>query len=498
METAGPRILEIAAGASPADPLPLFVGGRWEAAASGATLDTREPATGKVLARVADGGAEDLARAVARGREAAAAWASIPPAERGEAIAALGARLRDAAAEFGALDARDTGSPVAAMTADAIKGAKAMARAAGLATELKGETVPATAGRLHYSTLEPWGVVGRITAFNHPILFSAARLAPALVAGNAVILKPSELAPLAPLALAELAADLLPEGLLSVLVGGPALGQAMARDPELRRLSFTGSPGTALAIQGGAAESGVIKTMTFELGGKNPIVVFGDADLDAAAGAVVRGMNFTRVQGQSCGSTSRAFLHSDVREAVMERVLDAVGRIRLGDPLDPETEMGALIDDRAVQRCRRFVDDAVAGGGRVLAGGAAPTDPDLQDGSFFLPTVLDRVDHDSPLAQQEVFGPVLSVFEWTDPAEALRLANDVRFGLTASVWTCDLDAAFSMASQLEAGFIWVNDVELRYGGVPFGGWKDSGTGLEDGLEELLSFTRARFVNVRFG
>jgi acyl-CoA reductase-like NAD-dependent aldehyde dehydrogenase len=243
------------------------------------------------------------------------------------------------------------------------------------------------------------------------------------------------------------------------------------------------------------AESGVIKSVTYELGGKNPIIVFRDADLDAAARAVVRGMNFTRVQGQSCGSTSRLLVHRDVQRDVVDRIVDLARDIKIGPPTDPATEMGSLINMASQERCTRMVDSAVRAGARLILGGTPPVDPELDGGAYFLPTVLDDVPVGAELSREEVFGPVLAVTPWTTENEAIAYANGLRFGLTASVWTADIHAALRSVQRLEAGYIWVNDVETRYLTVPFGGWKDSGQGLEQGLDEVLSFTRTKSVNV---
>jgi acyl-CoA reductase-like NAD-dependent aldehyde dehydrogenase len=416
---------------------------------------------------------------------------------RGELAIELGQRVRAQADRFAMLDARDNGSPIGAMLADAHKGAASLMEAGGLANQLKGNTFPVGPGRLNYTVLRPWGVVARIIAFNHPTTFACARLGAALVAGNAVILKPSELAPLAALALAEISDDLLPPGVLSVLTGGPALGAAIARSPRIRRLSFTGSVATGLKVSQEAAESGIIKTLTLELGGKNPIIICDDADLDAAANAVVRGMNFSRVQGQSCGSTSRLLVHERVHDALLDRVVEAVKQISVGAPTDRSVDMGSLINRSAQSRTLGFVTRAVADGAKLVAGGHAPSDPALAEGAFVVPTILDDVASDSELAQEEVFGPVLAVMRWTDEADLIALANNVRYGLTASIWTRDVDRAFRIAEGVEAGYISVNDLNTRHPAVPFGGWKDSGSGLEDAIEELFSFTRTKAVNLAF-
>ena len=264
----------------------------------------------------------------------------------------------------------------------------------------------------------------------------------------------------------------------------------------MARLSFTGSTATALRIQAAAAASGRIKTFTFELGGKNPIVVCPDVDVNEVAGAIVRGMNYTRVQGQSCGSTSRLVIHESIADAVLEQVVELVGLIRIGLPTDPETEMGAMISEAARARCLEMVGRGVAAGARLRAGGRAPAVVDLAAGAYIEPTILDHVTPGSELADAEVFGPVLAALTWRTDAEAIALANEGPYGLTASVWTRDIDRAFRMTDAIEAGYIWINDVETRFPAVPFGGWKDSGVGAEHGLDEILSFTRVKAVNLR--
>lgn len=457
-------------------------------------IDVLDPATSARIARITEAGAGGVARAVAAGAAAFPAWRATPARERADLVRALADRIETHADELAILDSLDSGNPVTAMRADIAKGVRSLADAAGLALQVKGEVFPLPG--LHYTRREPWGVVGRMITFNHPAMFTCARLGSALVAGNAVVLKPSELAPLSTLAIMGLTAGLLPDGVVNAVVGGPATGEALVRHPDVLRISFTGSTATALRIQRSAADSGRVKTLSFELGGKNPIVVFDDVDVDEAAAAIVRGMNFTRVQGQSCGSTSRLVVHEAIAAPILERVAKLVGRIRIGPPGDPATEMGSLISTDARDRCLAIVDRAVAEGARVLAGGRVPAGEGLGDGAFLEPTVVADVSPRSELALEEVFGPVLAAVTFRDEAEALDLANAGQYGLTAAVWTRDLDRAFRVVDGLEAGYVWVNDVETRFPAMPFGGWRDSGVGVEHGLEEILSFTRVRSVNVR--
>ncbi|MFL5756405.1 MAG: aldehyde dehydrogenase family protein, partial [Chloroflexota bacterium] len=338
-----------------------FIGGRLDTT-DRRTFDDCEPATGRVLARVAEAGPEGVARAVAAGEAAFPAWRGVPARDRAALITELGHRIAAETDRLALLDARDTDNPVTAMRADVTKGVRLLGDAAGLALQVKGETFPLPG--LHYTQREPWGVVGRMVTFNHPAMFTCARLGAALVAGNCVVLKPSELAPLSTVAIAELTAGLLPDGVVSAVTGGPATGEALVRHPDVHRISFTGSTATALRIQAAAAASGRVKTLSFELGGKNPIIVFPDVDLDQAAAAIVRGMNFTRVQGQSCGSTSRLLVHESIADEILDGVVAGAARIRIGPPTDPATEMGSMITPGARQRCLDIVDEAVTGGAR--------------------------------------------------------------------------------------------------------------------------------------
>jgi acyl-CoA reductase-like NAD-dependent aldehyde dehydrogenase len=474
--------------------LASFINGRYEDDGASPAFDVHDPATGRLIARVASAGPAGVDRAVRAGLAAFPKWRAVPPRDRAALVSELAARVEKNAERLALLDTTDTGNPLSAMRGDITKGVRTLRDAAGLALQMTGLTYPLPG--LHYTQREPWGVVGRLITFNHPAMYACARLGSALVAGNCVVLKPSELAPIATLAIAELTAGLLPDGVVSVVVGGPETGDAIVRHAKIQRVSFTGSTPTALRIQASAAASGTLKALSFELGGKNPIVVFPDVDHDEVAGAIVRGMNYTRVQGQSCGSTSRLVIHESIADDVLERVVARARKIRVGMPLDPATEMGTMITRAARDRCIDVVKRGVAGGARVLFGGTIPDDPALREGAFLTPTVVDRVAEDAELANEEIFGPVLSAMTWKTEDEAIALANAGRYGLTAAIWTQDIDRAMRTAERIEAGYLWINDVETRFPAVPFGGWNDSGIGLEHGLEEILSFTRVKAVNVR--
>ncbi len=463
---------------------------------AGDVVEKREPATGELIARLRLASVGDVETAVAAAVEAQRDWAALAIRERAGRVERLADRLLEQSGEIGRLDARATGSPLAAMQTGARKGALYLKQVASVALELQGRTVPASAAGWHVVKPEPWGVVAAVTAFNHPTLYNCLKAGPALIAGNAVIVKPSEQAPLSTLVLAALSDDLLPPGVLAVLPSEAQASAALVAHRDVARISFTGSVAVAVRIEAEIAAAGRIKSKTFELGGKNPILVFEDADLDDAAAAVVRGMNYTRVQGQSCGSTSRLLAPAHLVEALSERIVERVRRIRVGLPEAEGTEMGSLISLAHRDRVVGFIERAVAEGATVLTGGAAPAEPALANGAFLEPTVLGGVEPHMEVAREEVYGPVLSILAYETEKEAIALANDTEYGLTASIWTRDLDRALRTADALHAGYIWVNDVETRHPGVPFGGWGQSGIGTEQGLlADLAQCTRSKSVNL---
>jgi betaine-aldehyde dehydrogenase len=456
------------------------------------------PATGEPLAHVEHAGREHVAAAVALARAAQPEWQRLGVRLRAQRVAEVAGRLERAAGELALVECRDTGNPLRAMRADVAKGIATLRTYAGAALEMQGRSIPASPDGLHVHRPEPWGVVGAITAYNHPFLFACLRTAPALLAGNALVLKPAEQAPLSVIRFARMAQALLPPGVLVVLPGGADAGAALARHSDVPRLSFTGSAATGLAVQAAAAASGRFKQLTLELGGKNPIVVFGDVDPREAAAAIVKGMNFTRVQGQSCGSTSRALVHESIRETVVEEVVRRVGALRLGLPEDESADVGSLISLAHRDRILELIDAARRDGLAPVAGGGPPAGrPELARGAYLAPTVFDGVDPASALATDEIFGPVLAVLGFRTEDEAVALANATEYGLTASIWTHDIDRALRVAAAVDAGYIWINDVETRYPGVPFGGWKQSGIGTEQGLaQEILSYARGKSLNIR--
>lgn len=414
--------------------------------------------------------------------------------ERGRILREAAAVLRRNGRELAALDAIDGGNPVTEMGGDVAIAAAQMEFFAGLVTEMKGNSVPMGPEAVNFSVREPRGVVARIIPFNHPFMFCAGKSAAPLAAGNSVIVKPPEQAPLSALRLAELLGPLLPAGVFNVLPGGRAVGARLAEHPDVAMVALIGSVPTGRLVMRAAAET--IKPVLLELGGKNALIAFPDADPELVASAAVSGMNFTWC-GQSCGSTSRAFLHADIHDAVVGRLREKAARFRPGVPTDPATTMGALASRTQYERTLHYIETAKAEGARLVCGGAPPADEALRHGFFVEPTIFADVTPEMTIAREEIFGPVLSIMKWTDEAAMIEQVNRPEYGLTCSIWTNDIHRAHRTAAAVEAGFIWVNEVSKHFLGTPFGGFKQSGLGREECLEELLAFTQEKNIYIRF-
>ena len=474
----------------------LLIGGELVRAMGGARYGNLSPVTGEVIADVPDADASDVEAAVTAAQKAFPAWAATPLRERVAIVRRIATRLREHAVELGALDTLDGGNIVRLSTSDVHSGAAMLEYFADSSAALAGETVPLEPDALHYTVRQPIGVVARIIPYNHPIMFAAGKIAAPLVAGNCVLLKPPHQTPLSALLLGELVADLLPAGVLSIITGqGPATGEAVVRHPAIRRIAFIGSAATGLKIQQAAAETGV-KQISLELGGKNAMVAFPDADPVAVAKSVVGGMNFAWA-GQSCGSTTRLVVHEDSRDRVVEEILRLVGALRVGDPFDESTDVGALVSHDQFAKVTRYLDIAKGDGATLLAGGVSAEIPERPGALVVRPTVYGDVEPGMRIATEEVFGPILSVLTFRGEDEGVRIANSVEYGLTASVWTDDLRRAHRVAARLEAGYVWINDSSRHFPGTPFGGVKSSGLGREECAEELISFTETKVVHLNF-
>ena len=374
--------------------------------AAGVWIDSHDPATLEPIGRVPAATASDVDRAIRAAAKAQMDWAARSVWERAAALRALASAIRARGPEILNLEARDTGNTIGKLQADVQIAAGYLEYFAGLASELKGETIPATSKGLHLTLREPYGVVARIVPFNHPFMFAAAHLAAPLMAGNAVVVKTPETSPLTGSILGELCQSALPAGLVNILHGhGMPAGDALVRHPLVRRIGFTGSVATGLAIQRAAAESGV-KHVTLELGGKNPFIVFPDADLDRVVELAVAGMNFSWA-GQSCGSTSRLLLHVDIHDEIVERVAARMRALRVGDPLNPASEMGPVNSARQFERMQSFIADAAAQGARLVTGGRRPEGDSFKQGYWLEPTLYADVSREMRIVREEIFGPIV-------------------------------------------------------------------------------------------
>ncbi|PJJ55359.1 aldehyde dehydrogenase family protein [Compostimonas suwonensis] len=471
----------------------LLIGGELRDAAGGATYENESPLTRSTFCSVPDAQTSDVDDAVAAAKDAYRVWREVPVRERGAIVRDIGRVLREHREELAVLDAIDVGNTVSSMLGDADMGIGSLEYMADHAMSLGGEVIPAGSTHFNYTRYEPYGVTARIVAFNHPTLYATMKIAAPLVAGNALIFKPSDASPLTALWVGELIKDLLPKGLFSVVVSkGIETSRAIVRHPDIRRIGFIGSPATGMSIQRDAAEVAV-KNISLELGGKNAVIVYPDMDLDVAADIVVRGMNFSGWQSQSCGSTTRLFAHDDIADELVAKVAAKVAELRIGSPFDPETAMGSMATRAQFDKALGYIEIATSEGATLVAGGTAVDD---ESGYFVRPTIFDHVSPTSRLATEEVFGPVLAAIRWHDEEEMIDQVNSLRYGLTGSVCSSDFWKAQRMVHRIESGHVWINDASTHFIGVPFGGFKDSGVGREESVEELLSYAQLKAVNVR--
>jgi acyl-CoA reductase-like NAD-dependent aldehyde dehydrogenase len=476
--------------------IPALIGGERRLARGGETLAATNPSTGETIAQFPRCGPEDIDDAVRAAETALGAWRALDALERAGYLERLAAKVVEHAEELAGLDVVDNGSPIREMRRDAFIAAGQLRYFAGLALQLRGETIPTGFERLDYTLPEPFGVVGRIVPFNHPLMFAAGRIGAPLVAGNTMVIKPSEHTSLSALRLADLVAEVLPPGVVNVVTGlGEEAGDALVVHPGARRIAFIGSVEIGRMIQQ-RASTHVVKTVTLELGGKNPLAIFPDADLDLAVDGALRGMNFTW-QGQSCGSTSRLLVHESEHDAFVARLAERMEALRSGPPAEESTDTGAIVHRRQYDKVLSYLQIGRDEGAKVIVGGGPAEDPQLAGGMFLRPTLFDGVKPDSRLAREEIFGPVLAAMTFSSYEEAIEIANSVHYGLTAGVFTRDLATAHRFARDVQAGYVWINDASRHFPGTPYGGVKDSGVGREEGIDEMLSYVQFKNVNVNF-
>jgi betaine-aldehyde dehydrogenase len=470
---------------------PLWIGGRHEPALGGATRAIVEPATGTELGTVAEAGPEDVALAVERAVAASDGWAAISALERGRVLRRAGDLISERAEELARLEARNVGKPIREARGEVAFAAMLMDFFAGLANKRNGEVVPVAAPGLDVVLREPVGVCGAIAPWNFPLMIAVAKVAPALAAGNPVVLKPAEATPVTALALAELLHEAgLPDGCLSVVTGaGETVGEALVRDPRVAKISFTGSTEVGVRILQLAAPK--VGRVTLELGGKASCLVFPDADLERCAAAAI-GAVFGNA-GQDCCARSRLLVHEQVVDDFTAALVRAMAQIVVGDPLDEDTTMGPLISEAHRERVLEYVEGALEQGASVLYGGAALELDTPLFGAYMQPTLLGGVESSMRAAQEEIFGPVAMIIPFSDEDEAVALANDVDYGLAGSIWTADLGRALRVMRRVRAGALSVNSNQALHLEAPFGGVGRSGLGRELGIQALDAYTETKNV-----
>ncbi len=476
---------------------PMLIDGKSSEAAEGRWLDVLNPAVREsVVAQVPRGGDADVDRAARAAAKAFETWRTRPPRERGQLLLRIADDVEKELEDFARLLASETGNAIRPVARPEVKSAVDVLRYfGGVASELKGETIPLQQQMFSYTIREPWGVVGAIVPWNVPLVLSAVKIGPALAAGNTMVLKPSADAPLAVLELGRVCQQHLPPGVLNVVTGlGDECGAALAQHPLVRKISFTGHTETGRSVMRAAAER--IVPVSLELGGKSPQVVFADANDDAVVDGVIAAMRFTR-QGQSCTAGSRLFLHASIFDSFLAKLAAKLAKIKVGDPLDESTDMGAIINERQYEKvCSYIAEGLKEVGARAAAGGLPRAEGPLAEGYFVEPTVIANVRSDWRIAREEIFGPVLVAIPWTEEDEAVRMANDTHYGLAAYVWTHDVSKAIRTAHRIEAGWIQVNQGLGQFPGQSYGGYKQSGIGREYSLEGMLeSYTQRKSVTI---
>jgi acyl-CoA reductase-like NAD-dependent aldehyde dehydrogenase len=469
-----------------------FIAGEWIDAADGGTMDVINPADGSLVAVAAKCGVEDVDRAVEAAGAAGPGWAAMPISERSKLLLKASRLIMERREELATLETLEQGSPLRkTMNFDIPQCAEQLEYFAGVARGMTGETLPIGPWCRSWTVREPLGVVGLITPWNFPVLMVVWKLGAALVTGNTCVVKPPSVAPLTTLALAELLSDAgIPPGVVNVVTGpGEVVGEALVRHPKVAKIGFTGDTATGKRI--GAVAAASVKPVGMELGGKNAFIVLPDADIDAAVAGGIFSAFFN--SGQVCAAASRFYVHDAVYDQFEEKFVSAAAGLRVGDPMNMETVMGPVAYEAHRDKVEAYIRGAKESGARLLLGGQRPDTPETRKGYFVDPTVFGECDHNSPFMREEIFGPVAGLCHISSPQEAVTMANDTPYGLSASVWTGNAQLGMVMAEQIKAGTVWINEHIILFCNTPWGGCKESGWGKDLSKMVLEEYTMTKHI-----
>jgi aldehyde dehydrogenase (NAD+) len=482
----------IAATKARVEPGRLLIDGEWVQGSK--KFDTLNPATGQVLTQIVEASREDVDHAVRAARRAfedrTSPWRKMSASERGRLIWRLADLVEKHIDELAELETLDNGKPIfESRQVDMPMVVDVLRYYAGLATKIHGETVNTFDAAFTYTLREPVGVVGLIIPWNFPLLLASWKLGPALACGCTIVLKPAEQTPLTTLRLGELAIEAgVPAGVLNIVTGGPETGKAMVAHPEIDKVAFTGSTAVGKEIMRSAADT--LKRVTLELGGKSPNIVFADSDIDNAVRGAINGIFYGK--GEVCNAGSRLFVENKVQDELLEKLVARAKKMQPADPLDPKTRLGAMVSQEQIETVLGYIDAGKKEGAKLIAGGSRVS-VDGGKGFFLEPTIFGDVNNDMTIAQEEIFGPVLSVLKFDDVDQVVDLANRNPYGLAAAVWTRDLKKAHGVCRRLKAGTVWINTYGLMDAALPFGGYKNSGFGRELGMHAIEHYTELKTV-----
>ncbi|MEY4631293.1 MAG: Betaine aldehyde dehydrogenase [Pseudomonadota bacterium] len=473
----------------------MFIGGEFVSAASGKTREVRDPGNNKVVALVPESSKEDIDAAVYQARQAFdhGPWRTTQALDRAKILFKIAEGIRARAPKLAELEVLSCGKPLAEAEYDIADAANCFDFYAGMATKIHGETMQVPANSLSFVVREPIGVCGQIVPWNYPLLMSSWKLAPALAAGNTCVLKPSELTPLTALELAEILVEAgLPAGVVNIVTGpGPGCGDVLSAHPQVDKIAFTGGTNTGRSVM--SAATGNLKKVSLELGGKNPNIVFADADFEAAVDGALFGA-FAN-QGEVCSAGSRLLVDRKIHKRFVEAMLNKIPNIKLGHGLSEGVKMGPVVSRSHMEKIEGYIASGIAEGANLVCGGKRPAEKALVDGNFIEPTIFDDVTPSMKIAREEIFGPVLAVIPFDTEEEAIQIANDTEYGLAAGVWSRDINRALRVVRELRCGITWINTYHPTFNEMPWGGYKQSGTGRELGLYGIEEYLETKQVNI---